>query len=34
MNLLFLFVTLILTMIVFGVDVSKKRRQYLKKQER
>ena len=30
---LFLVITLILTLIVFGVDASQKRRQYLNKQE-
>ncbi len=30
---LFLVITLMLTMIVFGVDASQKRRQYLNKQE-
>ena len=30
---LFLVITLILTLIVFGVDASEKRRQYLDKQE-
>ena len=30
---LFLVITLLLTLIVFGVDASQKRRQYLNKQE-
>ncbi len=33
MNLIFLAVTMILTLIVFGVDASQKRNQYLKEQE-
>jgi hypothetical protein len=32
-NFIFLVATLILTLMVFGVDASKKRRQYLNEQE-
>ena len=33
MNFIFLLVTLLLTLIIFGVDASQKRRQYLNEQE-